>query len=164
MTETPIPSGVESATLTACSPPLQTKSRRALTDATAPLQRGRWRAASMTLTHPQPDISPAVTQIQWRPSKVSREPIGYLLQHAVWLIRRWLPDEDDAYATEAHWLVQEMAERLEERDADHRWATDALRQSVAMMHDQRRTIAALRERVGHLQEQLRRHQHQPEAA
>lgn len=118
----------------------------------------------MSLTHPQPDISAAVTQIQWEPSIVSREPIGYLLQHAVWLIRRWLPDEDDAYATEAHWLVMQLAERLEERDADHRWATDALRQSIAMMNHQQKTIATLRERVGLLQDQLRRHRRESEAA
>jgi hypothetical protein len=44
------------------------------------------------------------------------EPIETLLQHAVWLVRHWAPDESEFYAVEALWLVEQLAPLLEERD------------------------------------------------
>jgi hypothetical protein len=97
---------------------------------------------------PQSDCTPSVDAIPWQPSgTASREPVRPVLDHSIWLLARWAPDAQDTLATEAHWLVSELATRLLERDSDARRLRALLVQALAMLHAQSCQLDALQMRA-----------------
>jgi hypothetical protein len=105
---------------------------------------------------PKREHAPSASMIRWDLAPVPVEPTEPILELALAFVKQPAPDVLDC---DPHWravfVVEQLALRLVERDADANAFREALHAATALLQEEHVKNARQRDRIGDLVEQLR---------